>query len=203
MSGLPAPSCEVDQWVLTELGKRQRSGETVSALLVGIGAEDQAVRMADAGARVLLFSDRDSIKHLNITRQPLASLASLQTAETPLPLQPFDLILSQRSLSTLRYDEALIAVRRFLQRLKIGGKFFISLYGIHSDLGDGYPDGSKLVGERLALVAPEVAERYALRAPLCLYSERNLFALLMEAGGVVLKTSTSALGHVRGVAARI
>ena len=203
MSGLPAPSCEVDQWVLTELGKRQRSGETVSALLVGIGAEDQAVRMADAGARVLLFSDRDSIKHLNITRQPLASLASLQTAETPLPLQPFDLILSQRSLSTLRYDEALIAVRRFLQRLKIGGKFFISLYGIHSDLGDGYPDGSKLVGERLALVAPEVAERYALRAPLCLYYERNLFALLMEAGGVVLKTSTSALGHVRGVAARI
>jgi hypothetical protein len=193
----------VDQWVLTELGKRQRSGETVSALLVGIGAEDQAVRMADAGARVLLFSDRDPAEHLNIVRQPLASLASLHTAEPPLPLQPFDLILSQRSLSTLRYDEALIAVRRFLQRLKIGGKFFISLYGIHSDLGDGYPDGSKLVGERLAPVAPEVAERYGLRAPLCLYSERNLFALLMEAGGVVLKTSTSALGHVRGVAARI
>jgi hypothetical protein len=203
MSGLPAPSCEVDQWVLTELGKRQRSGETVSALLVGIGAEDQAVRMADAGARVLLFSDRDPAEHLNIVRQPLASLASLHTAEAPLPLQPFDLILSQRSLSTLRYDEALIAVRRFLQRLKIGGKLFISLYGIHSDLGDGYPDGSKLVGERLAPVAPEVAERYGLRAPLCLYSERNLFALLMEAGGVVLKTSTSALGHVRGVAARI
>lgn len=203
MSGLPAPSCEVDQWVLTELGKRQRSGETVSALLVGIGADDQAVRMAEAGARVLLFSDRDPAEHLNIVRQPLASLASLHTAEPPLPLQPFDLILSQRSLSTLRYDEALIAVRRFLQRLKIGGKFFISLYGIHSDLGDGYPDGSKLVGERLAPVAPEIAERYDLRAPLCLYSERNLFALLMEAGGVVLKTSTSALGHVRGVAARI
>lgn len=203
MSGLPAPSCEVDQWVLTELGKRQRSGEAVSALLVGIGAEDQAVRMADAGARVLLFSDRDPAEHLNIMRQPLASLASLHMVETPLPLQPFDLILSQRSLSTLRYDEALVAVRRFLQRLKIGGKFFISLYGIHSDLGDGYPDGSKLVGERLAPVAPEVAARYGLRAPLCLYSERNLFALLMEAGGVVLKTSTSALGHVRGVAARI
>ena len=203
MSGLPAPSCEVDQWVLTELGKRQRSGATVSALLVGIGAEDQAERMADAGAQILLFSDRDPVEHLNIVRQPLASSVSLHTAETPLPLQPFDIILSQRSLSTLRYDEALVAVRRFLLRLKIGGKFFISLYGIHSDLGDGYPDGSKLVGERLAPVAPEVAERYGLTAPLCLYSERNLFALLMEAGGVVLKTSTSALGHVRGVAARI
>lgn len=203
MSGLPAPSCEVDQWVLTELGKRQRSGATVSALLVGIGAEDQAERMADAGAQILLFSDRDPVEHLNIVRQPLASLASLHMAETPLPLQPFDIILSQRSLSALRYDEALVAVRRFLLRLKIGGKFFISLYGIHSDLGDGYPDGSKLVGERLAPVAPEVAERYGLTAPLCLYSERNLFALLMEAGGVVLKTSTSALGHVRGVAARI
>lgn len=203
MSGLPAPSCEVDQWVLTELGKRQRSGEAVSALLVGIGAEDQAMRMADAGARVLLFSDLGPVEHLNVVQQPLSSQASLLTAKTALPLQPFDIILSQRSLSSLRYDEALHAVRRFLQRLKIGGKFFISLYGIHSDLGDGYPDGSKLVGERLAPVAPEVAERYGLTVPLCLYSERNLFALLMEAGGAVLKTSTSALGHVRGVAARI
>ncbi len=40
--------------------------------------------------------------------------------------------------------------------------------------------------------------------PVCLYSERNLFSLLMEAGGAVIKTATSALGEqVRGVAARV
>jgi hypothetical protein len=200
MDGLPAPTCEVDQWVLAELARRQRSGEAVTAMLIGIGAEDQALRMAEAGARVLLFSDREPFGHVNIVHQPLAALAE---AEAALTLEPFDIILSQRSLSPLRYAEAKTAVRRFLQRLKIGGKLFISLYGIHSDLGESYADGGKLVNDRLAPLAPEMAKRYGLAVPVCLYSERNLFSLLMEAGGAVLKTSTSALGHVRGVAVRI
>lgn len=203
MSRLPAPSCEVDQWVLTELARRQRSGEAVSALLIGIGAENQALRMAEANARVLLFSNGKAIKHVNIVQQPLASFSSLGNAEITLPLQPFDIILSQRNLSTLPYDSARQNVRHCLRRLKIGGKFFISLYGMHSDLSDGYPDGEKLVGERLAPLAPEIAATYGLTEPLCLYSERNLFSLLMEAGGAILKTSTSALGHVRGIAAHI
>ena len=200
MDGIPAPTCEVDQWVLTELARRQRSGEKVTAMLIGIGAEDQALRMAEAGARVLLFSDREPFGHVDIVHQPVATFAD---AEAALPLEPFDIILSQRSLSPLRYADAKQSVRRYLQRLKIGGKLFISLYGIHSDLGENYADGSKLVDDRLAPVTPEQAKRYGLTAPVCLYSERNLFSLLMEAGGAVLKTSTSALGHVRGVAARI
>ena len=143
MDGLPAPTCGVDQWVLAELARRQRSGESVTAMLIGIGAEDQALRMAEAGARVLLFSDREPFGHVNIVHQPLAALAE---AEAALTLEPFDIILSQRSLSPLRYAEAKATVRRFLQRLKIGGKLFISLYGIHSDLGENYADGGKLVG---------------------------------------------------------
>lgn len=200
MDGLPAPTCELDQWVLAELAKRQRSGESVTALLVGVGSEDQSLRMAEAGARVLLFSDREPSGHMNIVHQPLAAIAD---TEAPFPLEPFDIILSQRSLSPLRYADARLTLRGQLRRLKIGGKLFISLYGIHSDLGENYADGGKLVNDRLAPVTPELARRYGLDRPICLYSERNLFSLLMEAGGVVLKTSTSALGHVRGVAARI
>lgn len=200
MSGLPPPTCEVDQWVLAETAKRQRAGETVNALLVGVGADEQALRLAEQGVRVCLLSDREPLGHLNIVQQPGAALAD---AETVLPLQPFDLILCQRVLSTQRYADARKTVRNLLGRLKIGGKFFISLYGIHSELGDHYPDGGKLVSDRMAPVTPELAKRYNLHGPVCLYSERNLFTLLMEAGGAVLKTSSSALGHVRGVAARI
>ena len=195
-----APSCEVDQWVLAEQGKRQRSGENVTALLIGIGAEEQALRMATAGARVLLLSDGKAPEHVNILQQPASTLSA---PEMVLPLQPFDIICCQRSLCAFPYNEAKQTIRRLLARLKIGGKLFISLYGIHSDLGDHYADGGKLVNDRFAPVDAALAERYELHGPVCLYSERNLFMLLMESGGAVLRTSTSALGHVRGVAAHI
>ncbi|MBW7901925.1 MAG: hypothetical protein H3C26_10635 [Rhodocyclaceae bacterium] len=200
MTNATESTCELAQWVLAEIEKRRRIGEPVKAMVCGIGAEKQALRMAEAGARVLLLSDRPAPPHVDIAQLPAAGVADPQA---PLPLEPFDLILDQRTLCALRYDEARQALRRRMTRLRIGGKLFLSLYGIHSELGDHYADGGKLVGERFAPVAPALAERYGLAGPVCLYSERNLFSLLMEAGGAVIKTSTSALGHVRGVAARV
>ncbi|HNJ75227.1 MAG TPA: hypothetical protein PLE72_00580 [Azospira sp.] len=199
MSVLPPPTCELDQWMLAEVAKRRRSGESISTLLVGTGADEQALRVAASGARVLLLSDHDP-GHVNIVQRPLASFAD---TAVEYPLQPFDIILCQRMLSSLRYAEARAMVRRLLGRLRIGGKLFVSCYGIHSDLGEHYADGEKLVGERFAEIAPDLAGRHGISGPLCLYSERNLFMLLMECGAAVIKTSSSALGHVRGVAARI
>lgn len=196
----PQPTCELDQWALQEVVRRRRSGEMVSAATLGVGAHEQALRMAEAGARVLLFSDLPPHRHMNI-EQIVAGTPLVDTEA--LPLEPFDVIVCQRNLSALRYDEARTELRRFARRLKIGGKLFISLWGIHSELGEDYPDGEKLVTERHCPVAPQFSERYGLQGPVCLYSERNLFSLIMEAGCAVIKTSTSALGHVRGIAARI
>ena len=200
MADAAKPTCELDQWALREIQKRHRSGEPVSAAAFGVGAHEQALRMAEAGARVLEFSDAVGPAHVNIVHWPANAVVE---ADAVLPLEPFDLILSQRTFNTVRYEQARREIRRLLLRLKIGGKLFISLYGIHSELGDDYADGDKLVNERFAAIAPALAERYGFGGPVCLYSERNLFSLLMEAGGAVIKTSTSALGHVRGIAARI
>lgn len=198
--GQPQPNCELDQWALQEVIRRRRSGEPVTAAAIGVGAHDQALRMAQAGARVLLFSDLPRHSHVNIEQVPANTPIGGNDA---LPLEPFDLMLCQRNLSSLRYEEARHQLRRIAQRLKIGGKIFISLWGIHSELGEEYADGEKLVTERHCPVASQFVERYGLPDPVCLYSERNLFSLIMEAGCAVIKTSTSALGHVRGIAARI
>lgn len=197
----PETSCELEQWALAQIAKQRRFGETVRAMACGVGAQGHALRMAEAGARVLLLSDQPAPPHVDIVQLPAAAIAD---PEAPLPLEPFDLILDQRTLSGLRYDDARRALRRRMQRLKIGGKLFISLYGIHSELGDNYADSGKLIGERFAPLAPALAGRHGIDGPVCLYSERNLFSLLMEAGGAVIKTATSALGEqVRGVAARV
>lgn len=192
--------CELAQWAVVEIGKRRRIGEAVTAMCSGADADAQSLLLAEAGARVLLLSDTSGSGHVDVVQRPVAGLFD---GEADLPLEPFDLILCQRCLNQLRYEEARRALRRLMLRLKIGGKLFISLYGIHSELGDSYADGGKLVNERFAEVSGPLAKRYQLQGPVCLYSERNLFSLLMEAGCAVIKTSTSALGHVRGIAARV
>lgn len=200
MDGKQEPVCELAQWAITEIAKRRRSGESVTVLASGVDTDQQALLMAQAGARVLLLSDGPELGHVDIYQLPSAGLAD---PEADLPLEPFDIILCQRCLNSLDYEQARRAIRRLMLRLKIGGKLFISLYGIHSELGDNYADGGKLVNERFCPVPEAMARRYRLNGPVCLYSERNLFSLLMEAGCAVIKTSTSALGHVRGIAARV
>lgn len=197
---LPEPTCELEQWALAEVAKRRRSGAPVAAAVMGIGAEAQAGRLVAAGAQTLLLTDTATPTDAPyVHRLP----AEADDPAAALPLAPFDLILDQRTLSAVPYATARQAVRRHLARLKIGGKLFLSLYGLHSDLGEQYPDGGKFVSERFCPLDPEVAARYGLPGPHCLYSERNLFSLLVEAGGAVIRTSTSALGHVRGIAARV
>lgn len=197
----PARACELTSWAVAETLRQRRAGAETAALCCGVDAGSHALQLAEAGARVTLLGEATPAPtHPRIVTHEGSCLRVDDEA-----LQPavFDLILCQRCLNTLRYDDARRAVRRLFERLKIGGKLFISLYGIHSELGDHYPDGGKLVNDRLADVPPALAQRYGLSGPVCLYSERNLFSLLLEAGGAVLKTSTSALGHVRGIAARI
>jgi len=48
-----------------------------------------------------------------------------------------------------------------------------------------------------------MAKKYGLHHPVCLYSERNLFMLLVEAGGSVLRTLTTTYGNVKGIAVRV
>ena len=48
-----------------------------------------------------------------------------------------------------------------------------------------------------------MAKKYGIAGPVCLYSERNLFMLLLEAGASVLRTMTTTYGNVKGVAVRV
>jgi hypothetical protein len=48
-----------------------------------------------------------------------------------------------------------------------------------------------------------MADKYGIDHPVCLYSERDLFLLLLESGASVLRTLTSTWGNVKGVAVRV
>ena len=48
-----------------------------------------------------------------------------------------------------------------------------------------------------------MAEKYGIKQKVCLYSERDLFMLLLDAGASVLRTLTTTYGNVKAVAVRI
>jgi SAM-dependent methyltransferase len=206
------PSEEFERSVLHDAAKRLRLGDPVRALEVDCGRGELALRLAQAGARVLatdaghdgtaLIAQAralDVAEHLRFLRVPMNGCVDT----TPLPDAPFDLVVCRHSLSFLDYSEGIALVRRLLLMTKIGGRLYFSTYGLHSDLAEDYPHAELPARDRFAPLAPEVAAKYGVTRPVCLHSERDLFLLLFNAGASVLRTFTTTHGNVKAIAGRV
>jgi hypothetical protein len=90
-----------------------------------------------------------------------------------------------------------------LLRLRIGGKLYLSILGLHSELGQGYAGAETPIDQRFAPLSPALVKKYGIQGEVCLYTERNLFMLLLEAGASVLRTLTTTYGNVKGIAVRV
>lgn len=201
---------EVERYALEECIKRQRIDHRVSVLVTPAGRCELAIQFArmgalvtvadtetrrrDAEGRILAAGLRDEIA---FTGSPLTGIPEA------LPGAPFDIIVIRRGLCGLRYEEARHVIRQLLRQLKIGGKLYVSILGLHSELSDAYAAAEQPVELRFAELAPAMAKKYGIKGPVCLYTERNLFMLLLDAGASVLRTLTTTYGNVKGVAVRV
>lgn len=201
---------EIERLALEECIKRQRLDRRVSVFVLPAGNSDLAVRFARLGAEVVLGDEadrrqevegrilaaglRDSIRFLPCTPDTLPE---------DIPGEPFDIIVIRRGLCAMRHEAARQVLRRLLLELRIGGKLYVSVLGLHSELAEGYAGSEEPVEERFADLAPAVAAKYGIAGPVCLYTERNLFMLLLAAGGSVLRTMTTTYGNVKGIGVRV
>lgn len=201
---------ETERLALEECVKRQRFDQRVSVLVVPAGCCELAVKFARLGASVIV-ADHAS-RQREIEGRILASgqqdhVAYLEGELTDFPEcppgDPFDIIVVRRGLGTMPYEQARQILRQLLLNLKIGGRLYVSILGLHSELGDGYADGNQVIEQRFAKLAPALAKKYGIHGEVCLYSERNLFMLLLNAGASVLRTLTTTHGNVKAVAVRV
>lgn len=128
---------------------------------------------------------------------------SLRPTPEKLAHEPYDVIVCRHGLCEIPYAEAKQVVRQLIRRLKIGGRLYLSMLGLHSELGYHYAAIDALAAERFSELSPEIADKYGIRGPVCLYTERDLFCLVLETGGSVLRTFTTTHGNVKGVAVRV
>jgi ubiquinone/menaquinone biosynthesis C-methylase UbiE len=201
---------ETERLALEECIKRHRVTQEVSVLITPAGNCELAIKFAQLGAEVIVLDKASAKREVvgrimangqgdNITFQE-ANLAHLPDV---LPGKPFDIIVVRRGLCGMPYDEARKVVRKLLLNLKIGGRMYVSILGLHSVVGDGYPHSERVVEQRFSALEPALAKKYEIDHPVCLYSERNLFMLLVDAGASVLRTLTTSYGNVKAIAVRV
>lgn len=201
---------ENERLALEECAKRQRVDRRVSVLILPAGRCGLATKFARLGATVAV-GDVPTVQREAENRILAAGLRDdisfvpcvLTDLPTNPPGEPYDIIVLRRGLCSIPYDQARSIIRQLLLKLKIGGKLYVSILGLHSELGDGYPGGELPIEQRFAKLSPALAEKYGIERPVCLYTERNLFMLLLEAGASVLRTLTTTYGNVKGVAVRV
>ncbi len=201
---------ELERYALEECVKRQRLDHDVTVLIVPAGDWELAVKFVRLGA-VVSLCDAPSLQQDIEGRIRAAGLGDAmcfvpgEVASLPedFPGEPFDIIVLRRGLCGLPYEQARRIVRRLLLELRIGGKLYVSILGLHSELGEGYAGVNSRIEERYAELSPTMVKKYGISGPVCLYTERNLFMLLLEAGGSVLRTMTTTYGNVKGVAVRV
>lgn len=201
---------ELERYALEECIKRQRVDQQASVMIMPANRCTLAVEFAELGARVTVADEPAQQQEIEgrILAAGLRDRISFAPCALPAPPEnppgePFDIIFVRRSLCNVPYEEARRIVRQLLHQLRIGGKLYVSILGLHSELSESYASMELSIEERFSELAPAMAKKYGLHHPVCLYSERNLFMLLVEAGGSVLRTLTTTYGNVKGVAVRV
>lgn len=202
---------ELERLAIEEIVKRGRLSGQVTALVLPAGKGDLAIQMARLGARVVAADVAENAR--NFQGRALSAGVRDETSFTALPAdglpesfsgEPFDVIFVRPGLlCRFPYPQARAFVRQLLLKLKIGGKLHLSLYGMHSELAEGYTCREALLEDRYGELDPDIAAKYGIHGKICLYSERQLFLMLMEAGASVLRTFTTTHGNVKGVAVRV
>lgn len=207
---LDTGSDELERYALEECVKRQRLEHRVSVLVIPAGHCELAIKFARLGATVTVADhpDRQQETQGRILASGLGDqirfqAATLDSLPDDLDGQPFDIIVIRRGLCGQTYASARQITRQLLLRLRIGGKLFISILGLHSELGQGYVGAESPIEQRFSPLSPELVKKYGIRGEVCLYTERNLFLLLLEAGASVLRTLTTTYGNVKGIAVRV
>ncbi len=180
-------------------------GPGMNAVDIGCGLGAQGFRLAALGASVTLCDPVDISGRVTQFKAlfPAASVRFLQRDARTLTAadfdQPLDIVYSQRSLHYLRFHEARTLLETLRELCRSGARFFISASGVDTELGEGYAGAAVDVTERMAPLAPAMADKHGVHDEICLYSKDDLARLGDEAGLDIVSVSASAFGNKKAI----
>ncbi len=164
--------------------------------LVSAGAEGIGVDRADVQAA---FEQR-AARVGGGMRFMQADFARLPDDFCRLYARRVSLVVCQRALHYLTYEEANRALHAICGLLRPEGRLFIGVSGMTSELSEGYPARQNPIERRWSLLAPVMRDKHAICQPVCLYDAPELSELLNTSGFCVETLFTSPFGNLKAVA---
>lgn len=186
-----------------------RNQYIVAALDIGGGQGGQAIRMAKAGATMAVVVDAQdygsSIKKLAVQENIVGQVHFIKMdmryiRKSKLDLLFWDVIVCQRAIHYLNYQDALRSVSCMRELLCNDGNLYLSASGMPSELSTGYTEGAKNVHHRYGPLSDEMRGKHGIHGNVCLYSSDDLASLLKEADMYVERIWVSEFGNIKAVA---
>lgn len=193
---------------LDDLDKRALT--TALTLNAGAVCVDLGCGFGWQGLRLALFGLQTHLFDLQPERPALQAFRSaanlrlhyhcgdLQHSLKSLPPH-IELAFSQRFVHFLTFQDASELIQQVGAHMSTGACLFLSASGIDSELGTDYAGRTTPLEERFAPLAPTMAAKHHIHAPVCLYNSKDLRALVGQADLVTLELWASPFGNVKGV----
>jgi len=187
---------------------KANNGNVLRVLDLGCGMGGQTLRMAALGCHVTSVDALDfsmvithGCNQLNIPVEKVQFInADIRNTGGYLHGE-YHYIYSQRAVHYLPYIEAKQLLTELREHLRKGfeSKLFISVSGLHSELGQGYI-GSPNIDARFSYLHSTMAEKHKIEQPVCLYTLEDLNTLLLNCGYKIEKIYTSLFGNIISIA---
>lgn len=184
---------------------RQASERTIKAVELGGGYGGQALRLAEAGANVLMIDISDMasdkfVNAINLNPNLIGRLKFFQRdfsriIDKDLP-DGIDLLFSERAIHYVPYLEAKKLLELCHKKMIGGGMAYISAAGYETETGITHLDRHKPVEERFNYISEEMKRKHCIWNKAVIYKENELVDLIRGAGFRVLWSGKSTFGHV-------
>lgn len=115
----------------------------------------------------------------------------------------FDVVISQRTLHYLSYEDFRLLLKTLYDRINPGGYMFLSVSGLNSVLGDDYPVSHMPIEKRFHYLSPEMQDEHAIEKKVCLYTKDELEYCVRNQRFVVDNCWQSDFGNIKLIARKI
>lgn len=198
---------DLDKLLLAELAARKERGEVTTVLDIGSGAGGQAERLATLGASVTAIDIFDYVQEFSTVSSKLETANEAGSVNfiqadirdwISINHDAFDFVCIQRTLHYLPYLEA----KRVLTDLSKITKdsLHLSVTGAASAIAKEYDVLELPIEKRFASLNFSGQETFSITAPLCIYHETEVFALLHSTGWGITWSRVSDFGNIKVVA---
>lgn len=168
-----------------------------SALDFASGAGGQAARMQARGATVTAIDIADMSAVIPAGIRFLQG--DMRHPSLLLKDTTYRVIVWQRAVHYLPFNEASKALQELARHLLEDGKIYISASGINSELGNDYTGRSESATNRYCPLSITMANKHDIYGNVCLYQETDMQQLAQKAGLAVETLFTSTFGNIKCV----